>query len=167
VISKSLLQQDFPNVYCKDLYASFENHGNLLFPTYLALDKRVAEPRDQTLELKHKNQIKMQEKFTHLKLDETIRTCKDEGEKEALEEFRAARNARIFMVAKSSVDRQERAREAEEFEAAKRDGTVASCGCCYDDFAMSRMVQCNGEDVHVQLFSPLHPSPSRGVPGIC
>lgn len=82
-------------------------------------------------------------------LDERIRDCRDEGEREALEEVRAARIAVHIEATEAAEAKRKEQEEFENFELAKAEGTITDCGCCFVEYAINRMVHCDGEEVHV------------------
>lgn len=50
--------------------------------------------------------------------------------------------------AKQAEEKRKEQEEAENLERAKAEGTLADCGCCYEELPLNRMVHCNGETVH-------------------
>ncbi|KAF3767645.1 hypothetical protein M406DRAFT_253386 [Cryphonectria parasitica EP155] len=70
------------------------------------------------------------------------------GEREALEEFRAARALQAREAAEAETKRRKEQEEIDNFETAKGEGNIADCGCCYVEHALNRMVHCDGEELH-------------------
>lgn len=71
---------------------------------------------------------------------------------DALAAFDAARTVcQTKTLARNAQEAEEKRKEEEEdknMERAKAEGTVADCGCCYEEKALNRMVHCDGESVH-------------------
>lgn len=71
---------------------------------------------------------------------------------DALAAFDAARTTCLAEAqarnAKEAGERQEEEEEEKNMAQAKAEGTIADCGCCYDEKPLNRMVHCNGETVH-------------------
>ncbi|GKT93448.1 RING finger protein [Colletotrichum tofieldiae] len=87
----------------------------------------------------------MDPEYMENRLGNTIDTTNEPNEKRALQELRAARKLQLKRInAQAQADK-----ELQNFEAAKANGTVVECGCCFDDFALNRMVRCQGlESAH-------------------
>ncbi|KAI1104063.1 hypothetical protein F4804DRAFT_332629 [Jackrogersella minutella] len=66
------------------------------------------------------------------------------GEQAAIAEFRAARELKS---AKDAVISSE-AQEKEHFAEAKSMGHTMECGCCFEEFALDRMIKCSSETTH-------------------
>lgn len=128
-------------------------NGGILFPTFLVLSQALATGDDKDPHLKKK-------KCKHPKgppflagiLNERIETTLDEGEREALEELRAALAVVAIRDSKADEKKREGEAEAQNLDAARANGLVADCGCCFDEYAINRMVHCNGEEVHVSDY---------------
>ncbi|KAI0834116.1 hypothetical protein F5Y06DRAFT_290054 [Hypoxylon sp. FL0890] len=65
-------------------------------------------------------------------------------EQAAIAEVGAARKLKSIKDAKGAAE----AEEENNFIREKSMGQVTECGCCFEEFALNRMVQCNGEKVH-------------------
>ena len=153
--SKQLLQQAFPMMLTKDLYAAFAEHGNCLYPTVMALDRKLeaAKPGNPPWDFK-KKVAKLQSQYAPEALDETIKQTADETVKLALEEFKA-----VGLVRKAQQDKLDAERHREEEEAANlaiavAEGTAKDCECCFTECAMNRMIHCEGQTLHVSPTRP-------------
>lgn len=124
-------------------------NGGILFPTYLALSKALTNGENNPHTQKKKARAPKGLSMMAGDLDQRIQNCRDEGEREALEELRDARAIVEIQTANANQKRQEELEEEKNFEAARADGTIADCGCCYVEYAINRMVHCNGDEVHV------------------
>lgn len=126
-----------------------DQNGKLLYPTFLALSKAVDEWDQGKPAFKTKNRVIRHALITDEQVRQRIQGSEDEGEREALEEFLAARAARAKMTAKLNEDRRKAQEEQENFETAQREGNIADCGCCYVEYPLNRMVHCDGQVLHV------------------
>lgn len=138
----------FPQLYVDNLKAAMALNGGLLYPTYLILSQSVAQGDDNPLARKKTRATKGVFPMAG-DLDQRIQACRDEGEREALEELRDARTVVDIQTALANDKRREEIEEERNLDAARDDGTIADCGCCYAECAINRMVHCDGEQVHV------------------
>lgn len=150
LFSHSILQQFFPQMYVENLKSFMTLNGGILYPTYLLLSKATAAGDEANpLFRKKKGRVPKSAPFLAGILDERIRNCRDEGEREALQEVRAARIAEHIEATEAAEAKRKEQEELENFELAKLEGTVTDCGCCFVEYAINRMVHCDGEEVHV------------------
>lgn len=153
--SHSILQQFFPQMYTDNLKSFMMLNGGILYPTYLLLSKAMAAGDEaDPLFRKKKGRVPKGPPFLVGILDERIRDCRDQGEREALQELRAARVVEQFQAAEAAKTRRKEQQELENLEIARAEGTVADCGCCFVECAINRMVHCDGEELHVSVFIP-------------
>lgn len=137
-------------MYVENLKSFMTLNGGILYPTYLLLSKATAEGDEANpLFRKKRGRAPKNPPFLAGILDERIRDCLDDGEREALEEVRAARIAEQVQAAEAQEARRKEQLELENFETARAEGTLADCGCCFVEYAINRMVHCDGEEVHV------------------
>lgn len=144
--------QAFPRVLRKDIYRILASKHFCLFPAYLELDKLLHESEDEISPLPFtlkKNSTPQRHQYSPEALGETIRNAVDPRQKEALEEFRAAIQVCEARETARRAERQRKLEEAENWERARAEGSTSECGCCFDEFALNRMVHCNGEVFHV------------------
>lgn len=153
-------------MYVENLKSFMTLNGGILYPTYLLLSKATAAGDDANpLFRKKKGRVPKSPPFLAGILDERIRDCRDEGEREALEEVRAARIVEHIEATETAEAKRKKQEEFENFELAKLEGTITDCGCCFVEYPINRMVHCDGEEVHVSgcFFRPRHPT--LGIPG--
>lgn len=124
-------------------------HGGILYPTYLFLSQALASGQDNPHTARKKAKAPKGLPALAAGLEQRIQNCKDDGEREALEELRDARAVVEIQTANADEQRREELEEEANLEAARLDGTITDCGCCYVECAINRMVHCNGEEVHV------------------
>ncbi|KAJ0348668.1 hypothetical protein COL154_013721 [Colletotrichum chrysophilum] len=148
-ISKKVLCQDFPRATTKSVAKLLKEHNNCLMQTYLDLDeicrnwegskakvgfnfKKTRTPPDLELE--------------PVNLDSTLNSLPLSDMKKALEELRAARKVCAAELAKRNSVMAEILDEENNFRQAQEEGTIAECGCCFDERPLNRMVHCNNQD---------------------
>ncbi|OAA57067.1 ring finger protein [Niveomyces insectorum RCEF 264] len=148
-ISRTLFQQAFVYVPHKQIVSILAKNENCLLPAILDLDTQIAtkSPAELPFQLK-KTKTKQLAEYTVERLPGTIQCAVAPGKKEALEEYQTALMIRQIRKAKRDAQRQQEWDEAENFRQAQLDGTVKDCECCYGDFAMNRMVHCDGVMLH-------------------
>lgn len=128
-----------------------DQNGRLLYPTFLALHKIVKEWDDSKPAFRKKARIAKSSCniISEETVDERIRNTYDEGEREALEEFCAARAVQLKEQAEAGKASQKEQVELENLELARTEGNVSDCGCCFTECALNRMVHCDGSILHV------------------
>ncbi|KAK4448025.1 ring finger protein [Podospora aff. communis PSN243] len=132
---KILLAAGFPQFYAQDIEDTLNKNGNLVYAAYKALEDNL-----QNKDGKPKLKLKPRPKANPL--DSIFDQSTNEAERMADDEYRAAK-----------AESQKRKEEELHLDRAKAQGLTADCGCCYDEFALDRMVHCNGEVLH--WFCPL------------
>ncbi|CAI0645626.1 unnamed protein product, partial [Colletotrichum noveboracense] len=147
--SKKVLCQDFSQATTKSVAKLLKEHNNCLMQTYLDLDeiyrnweggkakvgfnfKKTRTPPD--LELEPAN------------LDSTLNSLRLSDMKRALEELRAARQVCAAQLVKRNSVMAKILNEENNFRQAQEEGTIAECGCCFDERPLNRMVHCNNLD---------------------
>lgn len=154
---EQLLRQEFAHAGSPDVASVLAANGKLLLPAYIALHDRfplwdgngklvkTGSGGDKTL-------TRADLAYPPRLLDEMIHAANATSEHQALQELRAARwVVRARAVNRGDAERKKRAEQAN-FARAQAEGTVMECQCCFDDFAMNRMVHCNGDEEHVSCF---------------
>lgn len=137
-----------------DLRSTFTTNGSCLYPTYMVLDKILAAGKSEQLPFQLMKQPRRRvNEYKEGQLSEAIANCEEPNEREALEEFRAARAVRKAQQEKVEVEKRQEREDLENFEQAQIEGTAATCECCCDEFAMNRMVHCDGHTFHVCVKS--------------
>jgi hypothetical protein len=127
----------------RDINTVLKSNGMCLYPAYLELSGVVGKALRQK-----KSSTKYQQGLLHHEIDATIEGEHDPHRKEALREFKAAQLAVETQIAKAEAEKQREQEELDNFNQATAEGTVGECGCCFDDFALNRMVHCNAEIIH-------------------
>ncbi|KAK4098303.1 hypothetical protein N658DRAFT_432311, partial [Parathielavia hyrcaniae] len=131
----------FPQRYSEDIEKLFKQNEYQLYPTYLALDTACWNSDSAPARVK-----KVGARRDHP--EDIMRDTVIEAEKDALEAFLAAR---AVSEAKAQARAEEKRKEEEEqgnWEQAKAEGTIAECGCCFDENPLNRMVHCDGSVCH-------------------
>ncbi|KAK4126441.1 hypothetical protein N657DRAFT_543963, partial [Parathielavia appendiculata] len=136
-----LLKAAFPQRYAEDIEKLFKQHGYQLYPTYLALDMACWSPDAEPARVK-----KVGARRDHL--EDILKDTVIEAEKDALEAFNAARTVCEAKAQARAEEKQKEEEEQENWERAKAEGTIAECGCCFDDKPLNRMVHCDGSVCH-------------------
>jgi E3 ubiquitin-protein ligase RNF216 len=165
--SLNLLQHAFRHSYASDVQAVFRAKGQKLFPAYLEIDERVnGEPGRELPHGRKRYPGKERPEYREDLIEARIRVSEDATEKSALEEYlaavqfcRAKRQEKdhekqvgtvaIFRERPAITDGSQLAQaEIDNFMAAQLEGATAECGCCFDEFALNRMVHCDGSTFH-------------------
>ncbi|KAK3307301.1 uncharacterized protein B0T15DRAFT_395501, partial [Chaetomium strumarium] len=148
--TKKLLKAAFPQCYAEDIEKLLKDNDYRLYTTYQMLDEAGWNTEAR--------QMRVKKSFsTRAQPGEELRNSVIEAEKDAVAEFDAASadcraQAEARAAKKAEKERRER-EEAENLERAKSEGSVAECGCCFDEFALNRMTHCNGSEVHWFCYS--------------
>lgn len=151
--SHNILQQFFPHLYVDNLKAVMALNNSLLYPTFLALSKAPAAADANNPHLKRKKgRIAKTPPPLANNLDLSIQQARSDDEREALEELRDARIVVAIQETEASEKRREEQEQEENFENARAEGAIEDCGCCFGEFAINRMVHCDGEAIHVSDY---------------
>ncbi|POS78104.1 hypothetical protein DHEL01_v203504 [Diaporthe helianthi] len=143
-----IMQQSFPECYAEDLRRTFTENGNCLYPAFLQVAATVASSNDRPPYRKKSRVTQISGRYDLDSLADRIRTCSDQGEREALEEFMALRELQAKQHAESQAEREREVAENTNLQIAMLEGNVADCGCCFVEYALNRMVHCDGETLH-------------------
>ncbi|KAK3687763.1 hypothetical protein B0T22DRAFT_379066 [Podospora appendiculata] len=141
-MAKTLLMEDFPEMYAQDIETVLKENRLHLYPSYMALEaERSGEnavARFRTKKVPTKS----------IKRDGAGRTSNVAAEKDAMEEYRAARTVCQAKASKRAAEKQREQDELDNRARAEAEGTIAECQCCFGDFPLNRMVHCSGETLH-------------------
>lgn len=142
----NLIATDFPNAPIKIIRNFLKANDGLLFNAYTAMDD-LARNRNHVAPgwVDKKHSSKRLREFLPDQIHNVDLSRHPPGEQEAIVELRAAREL-------SSIKDEEAAakvREKEEFARAKSAGETAECGCCFEEYITTQMVQCDGETLHL------------------
>lgn len=132
-----------------DLKNFWRDHGGCLYPTYLAMDKAMSEWNPKKPAFKLKRAPRNVGPLSLEEIDSQISGTDSLEQREVLEEYRAARAFQLKTRGQAEQKERERQLEEENFEQAKAEGNIAECGCCFVEYAMNRMVHCDGQLLHV------------------
>ncbi|KAH8752833.1 hypothetical protein F5883DRAFT_621354, partial [Diaporthe sp. PMI_573] len=141
-----IMQQSFPEFYADDLRRTFVNHGSCLYPAFLEVAATVASSNNRPPYRKKSRVTQIPQRYDLDALADRIRETDDQGEREALEEFRALREVQAKQRAASEAEREREEAEKTNLEAAMLEGfegtnSKASCrvrkGVCSHDDAYS------------------------------
>jgi TRIAD3 protein (E3 ubiquitin-protein ligase RNF216) len=128
----------------KNVLQVLADNNNTLFPAYLKLVQKEA---DEVWKPK-KKPSKSNPDWGDDRIDNTIRSTPDEISKTVLEEFKVARQAGEALKLGLLSEKQREQDEMNNFSKAVAEGTTGDCECCCDEFALNRMVHCNGDTLH-------------------
>ncbi|KAJ8123557.1 hypothetical protein O1611_g9559 [Lasiodiplodia mahajangana] len=144
-LARVLLSQDFPRVPQNYIRSSLSANKRSLFETYISLDEKLRN--------RHVVDLPWQDKKTTTKINHAYTPDGLPGldvnaykppERAAFAELIAAREVRIARDAKLIAE----AEESNNFRRAKIEGQTTECGICFEECALNRMIQCEGEMMH-------------------
>ncbi|SPQ25453.1 a2e277b0-81af-4a53-a16e-2c799d662269 [Thermothielavioides terrestris] len=141
--TKIMLKEAFPHRYSKDVDQLLAANDNRLYATYLALDQAEWDKDAAPARVK-----KSFPKPSRSHGGQGMRFGNRPAEMDAMAEFDAASAVCEARARARSLKESEERAEAENLERAKLEGTIAECGCCYDEFPLNRMVHCDGKVLH-------------------
>lgn len=139
-----LLRNAFPRIPAKNIYKEFVGNNYTLYSCYLEL---VSKEADETW-IPKKRLTKPNPAWEDDRIDSTIKNAASAEERTALEELKVARQAGEALKLKILNAKQQKQDETDNFNKAKEEGTTSECECCCDEFALNRMVHCDGEITH-------------------
>lgn len=148
LFSDTIMQQSFPQFYAEDLRRTLVEHGNCLYPAFLAVTATVARSNNHPPYRKKSRVTQISGRYDVDTLADSIRSCVDQGEREALEEFQALREVQSKQRAASEAERKREEDEKMNLQVAILEGNISDCGCCFVEYALNRMVHCDGETLH-------------------
>ncbi|KAH8912926.1 hypothetical protein BR93DRAFT_871254 [Coniochaeta sp. PMI_546] len=143
-IATQLLRDAFPSIMVKHVTQVFAENNYTLFSCYLKLVRKEAS---ETWTPK-KRPAKSNPAWEDDRIDDTIKATLNPEERVALEELKIARQAGEALKLEMLSDKQQEQGEIDNFNKAKMEGTTSECECCCDEFALNRMVHCDGENLH-------------------
>ncbi|KAL3296707.1 ring finger protein [Colletotrichum asianum] len=148
-ISKKVLSQDFPRATIKSITKLLAEHNNCLMQTYLALDEITRDWKSGKTKARFefkKTRTPPNPELEPANLDGTIRDSTTPDRTRALEELRAARQVCEVEQSRRNSARAKVQEEENNFKQAQEEGTIAECGCCFDERPLNRMVHCDNPD---------------------
>ncbi|CAI0652538.1 unnamed protein product [Colletotrichum noveboracense] len=147
--SKKVLCQDFPRAATKSVVKLLKENDNSLMQTYLALDEiyRNWEAGKTKVGFKFKKTRTLPDlELEPANLDSTLNSLPLSDMKRALEELRAARQVCEAIQSKRKSAEAKVLDEENNFKQAQEAGTIAECGCCFNERPLNRMVHCDNPD---------------------
>ncbi|KAI8307029.1 hypothetical protein K4K61_003938 [Colletotrichum sp. SAR11_59] len=163
-ISKKVLSQDFPRATIKSITKLLAEHNNCLMQTYLALDEITRDWKSGKTKARFefkKTRTPPNPELEPANLDGTIRDSTTPDRTRALEELRAARQVCEVEQSRRNSARAKVQEEENNFKQAQEEGTIAECGCCFDERPLNRMVHCDNPDAEHNLKQLYKPKASR------
>ncbi|KAJ5013274.1 hypothetical protein K4K57_003028 [Colletotrichum sp. SAR 10_99] len=145
-ISRRGLCQDFPRATTKSVAKLLKEHNNCLMQTYVVLDEiyRNWEDGKATVGFNFKKTRTPPDlELEPANLDKTLDRLPLSDRKRALEELRAARQVCEAVKSKRKSAEAKVLDEENYFKQAQEAGTIAECGCCFDECPLNRMVHCD------------------------
>ncbi|KAM5375248.1 hypothetical protein ACJZ2D_006077 [Fusarium nematophilum] len=127
-------------------------HGQLLLPTFLAIDDALVQACNGGPEVPWKDKkwpSPLPKRYSPHHIARSIAFPQDDAELELMEELQAARLVMASMSRARQAETDAKRAELWNFEAAKARGEVAECECCFAEAPLNRLVHCDGEHVHL------------------
>ncbi|KAI9741460.1 MAG: hypothetical protein M1818_004266 [Claussenomyces sp. TS43310] len=147
--TRTVLSGEFAHIPMAFIDIALRQSKYHLFPAY-----RVLEEAERTWDAERPpyNKIKYARKVEPKYTEDRVRDLLESGSTSpdtmlALRELQAARRTRKKADDRRQTEQQTIADEEENTRRAERDGTMAECGCCFEDHPLNRMVHCNNVDV--------------------
>lgn len=122
-------------------------HRDLLFPAYVAVYEEFHRNDDG-----HpcRSQPRLPAgRYAPDIIDQRILASANPAERELLIELRAARRKVACMERKHRAELELERADKANFAEHEAKGLVKECECCFMDYAINRLVHCNGEAAHV------------------
>lgn len=124
------------------------NRGSL-FETYVAIDEAIRNWDDSNPPWQKKKYAStFRDEIAHYRWHTIDMAQYSAEEQAALLECEAARNVASIHKSTLKDKAKKEAEEAKNFSHAKSIGQTEECGCCFEEFALNRMIQCNGDTIH-------------------
>lgn len=138
-----MLRAAYPQVYSQDIDGLIKENAYKIYAAYLALDG-ICTGADAN----PKYRFKKTAPKPATSISSLLNNGATDAEKDALEEFHAARTICQARAAKKAEEQRKEKEEADNLERARTEGTLTECGCCFDELPRNRMVHCNGAISH-------------------
>ncbi|KAK5987997.1 E3 ubiquitin-protein ligase-like protein [Cladobotryum mycophilum] len=145
-----ILKKDFYFIPAKVTKNKMTESKQLLLPAYLALFQIACEEDlgvSKWMPLHMKNQICRQRAAGNSERYEANNP--DPTGDNLAEELMWARSICIAKLDKCLAEKAQEQAENRNYEKAKLRGEIAECECCFLEFALNRLVHCNGETTHL------------------
>jgi TRIAD3 protein (E3 ubiquitin-protein ligase RNF216) len=142
-----MLAVEFSETPMVFIEACLRQNGYHMFSTY-----RILEEAERTFSVENPpyNKIKTKRKMPVVYQDDNLEDFidsnpEDDSRYSMLREFQRARKLRKNAEAKLEEERRQGCVEQANVEKARADGTMLECQCCFDEYPMNRMVNCDNE----------------------
>ncbi|KAJ0301092.1 hypothetical protein Brms1b_012557, partial [Colletotrichum noveboracense] len=148
-ISRRVLCQDFPRATTKSVAKLLKEHNNCLMQTYVDVDEIYRNWEDGKAKVGFnfkKTRTPPDLELEPANLDKTLDRLPLSDRKRALEELRAARQVCEAVKSKRKSAEAKVLDEENYLKQAQEAGTIAECGCCFDECPLNRMVHCDNPD---------------------
>ncbi|KAK5624566.1 hypothetical protein RRF57_000282 [Xylaria bambusicola] len=144
-LGRTLISQDFPRVPQVTIRSLLAENKWSVFNTYTAMDEKLRNCDGQNMPWTEKKTLtKTKQEFTPDRFSSLDMSSYKPEERAALAEFSAARELRAAKDAKLVAIMEEK----NNFIRAQLDGQTSECGICFEEFALNRMIRCEGEIMH-------------------
>ncbi|KAI5922539.1 hypothetical protein F4810DRAFT_701673 [Camillea tinctor] len=145
-MATTLISQDFPNARLDTIKAYIRRHDNSLYAAYVDMDTALRNWNNEAPPwIEKKRPTRKQDMYSPESLDAIDLSQQRPEIRAAYVEFRAAREFRAVKDAEVAAEEEER----KNFTRAQEEGQTAECGICYDEYALNRMITCEGETAHM------------------
>ncbi|KAK3389363.1 hypothetical protein B0H63DRAFT_98036 [Podospora didyma] len=139
--AKTLLMSAFPRLYAQD-FNNFWREHNRIYPSYLALHAEFS--KEEPNRRLNRKKVPTQ----GIEANGAFENSPNEADRDAWAEFTAAKRICQARDDEKTAEQRQQQAEADNFAQAKAARTIKECGCCFDEFAMNRMVTCGGDNLH-------------------
>ncbi|KAI3322115.1 hypothetical protein HD806DRAFT_536582 [Xylariaceae sp. AK1471] len=144
-MARVLISQDFPRAPQNTIRNYLLANKGSVFETYTAMDEKLRYWDEDNPPWKEKKcSSKIRHEFAPERLPSLDMSAYKAEEQAALAELVAARELRAVKDAKIVAE----AEEVNNFLRAQIEGQTTECGICFEECALNRMVQCEGETIH-------------------
>ncbi|POR31761.1 E3 ubiquitin-protein ligase [Tolypocladium paradoxum] len=151
---RSLISVDYPQVPAIDILAALANNGDHLFPAYVAVYEMLRE-KDDGHPWKSNPQLpagRPAGRHDPEAIQQRILTIAAPADRDTFMELQAARRKVASMERKHRAKLERERAEKANFDEHQAKGLVKECECCFMDYAINRLVHCNGETAHWFCF---------------
>ncbi|KAI0017601.1 hypothetical protein F4780DRAFT_577945 [Xylariomycetidae sp. FL0641] len=145
-LAKAVLTEEFPRVPMIHIANTLlRDNSKSLYNAYAKFDEDIRNWDEKNIPWKPKvRATKRTGQYTPEKLENVDPAEYSPEQQAVLKELGAARELRAAKDAKLTA----KSEEEENFVRAQMEGQVTECGICFEEGALNRMVQCQGEVIH-------------------
>ncbi|KAI1486651.1 hypothetical protein F5X96DRAFT_681852 [Biscogniauxia mediterranea] len=142
----ALISQDFLNARVGTIKSYILENNVSLFAAYVAMDTAVRNWNSEAPAWKEKKRPnKKQDIYSPENLAAIDLSQHPPEDQAAYVEIRAAREFRAMKDAEVAAEEEER----KNFARAQEQGQTTECGICYEEYALNRVIKCEGETTHM------------------